>query len=156
MGYGTALAEIPIGPLIVPETTHIAVFRAPTQNGRLALLFYAEGKTPVSAEIVFPGLLLPAQEPFGGAITMNIPPIIGLPGGLNVAVVKLSSTIGPQQIIYYEHTHDGTVAYHPQGVLLPDSCPHGGFPFAALFSFEDGTHASADTVVRCPLKSASS
>jgi hypothetical protein len=150
MGYGTALAEIPVGPLVLTETAHIAVFRAPTQNGHLALLFYAEGETPVSAEIVFPGLLLPAQEPFGGEINLNIPPITGLPGGLNVAVVKLSSTIGPQHIVYYEHTRGRTVAYRPQGVLLPNSCPRGGFPFAALFTFEDGSHASAHTTVACP------
>ncbi len=150
MGYGTALAEIPIGPLLLTETARITVFRAPTQDGYLSLLFFAEGKNPVSAEIVFPGLLVPAQQPFGGAISLNIPPIIGLPEGLNISVTKLTSTIGPQDITYYESIHGRTISYRPRGVLLPQSCPKGGFPFAASFTFEDGTHASAHTVVPCP------
>lgn len=152
MGYGTALAQLPVGSLTITETARIAVFRAPTQSGHLALLFYAEGKTPISAEIVFPGLLLPAQRPFGGVINLDIPPIIGLPGSSNVAVTKLTSTIGPQNITYYEHVRGKTIAYRPKGVLLPDRCPSGGFPFAALFTFEDGTSAGAHTVVPCPLR----
>jgi hypothetical protein len=150
MGYGTAQAEIPIGPLIYRESVRIAVFRAPTREGHLALLFYAEGKTPVSAEIVFQGLLLPAPGPFGGAISMHIPLVTSLPGGPNVAVVRLSSTIGPEHLTYYEHLHGRTIAYRPKGIMLPNACPRGGFRFSASFRFEDGSHATADHSVPCP------
>lgn len=54
MGYGSVLAEIPIGPEIVKENADVAIVRAPRQNGHTALLFYAEGITPVDAQIVFP------------------------------------------------------------------------------------------------------
>jgi hypothetical protein len=150
MGYGSALAEIPIGPLILRERASIAVFRAPTREGHLALLFYAAGKSPVSTEIVFPGLLLPTPGTFGGDISMNIPLVPSLPGAPDVAVVRLSSTIGPQHLTYYEHIRGRTIAYRPKGIMLPNACPRGGFRFSASFSFEDGSHTTANHSVPCP------
>jgi hypothetical protein len=152
MGYGTALAEIPIGPEIVHETAHITLLRAPTRNGRHALLFYAAGEVPVWAPVTLPGLLLPAPAPFGGRIDINVPVIPGLTNGPDVAIVKLRSTIGPEHLTYYEHLHRRRVGYHPKGILLPDNCPHGGFPFAATFTFLDGSHTHAHTAVPCPTR----
>jgi hypothetical protein len=150
MGYGTALAEIAIGSEILEETAHINVFRGTTQQGHLALLVYATGESPVSAQIVFPALLLPAPQPFGGRVHVNVPLVPSLPGAPNVAVVQFSSTLGPLHITYHEYTKGRTIAYHPKGLLLPDNCPRGGFPFAAEFTFEDGSHADAQTTVPCP------
>ncbi len=152
MGYGTALAEIPIGPEIVHETAHVTLIRAPAHDGHLALLFYAAGEVPVWAPVTFPGFLLPASAPFGGRIDINVPLIPSLPGGPDVAVTQLRSTLGPQHLTYYEHTHGRWKGYHPAGILLPNSCPHGGFPFAATLTFLDGSHASAHTTVPCPAK----
>jgi hypothetical protein len=151
MGYGTATAEIPIGPALFSETARVTIFRAPAQAGQIGLLFHVNAASPVSAELVFPGLLLSAAPPFGGRIDINVPLVPSLPEGPNVAVVKLSMTVGPaKKIFYYEHVHGKTLRYHPRGVLLPDSCPHGGFPFAASFGFEDGSRATAADVVPCP------
>ncbi len=152
MGYGTALVEIPFGPLILQETTQTTIFMAPLRHGRLGLLFDATGNSPVSAEIVFPGLVLPAYGPFGGDLSTTIPLVPTLPGAPNAAVVKLNSTIGPLGLTYYEHLHRRRVGYHPKGILLPNNCPHGGFPFAATLTFLDGTHSSAHTTVPCPAK----
>jgi len=150
MGYGSALAEIPIGPEIVAETAHVTIIRAPIQEGHLALLFYANAATPVNAWLVFPGQLLPAPTPFGGRINIAVPLIPSLPEAPDVAVVRLRATLGPEHLTYYEHTHGRTVAYHPKGVLLPDHCPRGGFPFHANLAFADGSDASASTAVPCP------
>jgi hypothetical protein len=43
-----------------------------------------------------------------------------------------------------------TLAYQPKGILLPRSCPRGGFPFSAQFTFLDGSTTSSQTTVRCP------
>lgn len=150
MGYGTALAEVPIGPEILQETAQVTIFRAPEQNGHLALLLYATGVSPVDAQIVFPGLLLPAPAPFGGSVHVNVPLVPSVPEAPDVAVVKFSSTLGPQHITYYEHQHGKTIAYQPKGLILPNTCPHGGFPFAAEFTFLDGSRAHAHTAVACP------
>jgi hypothetical protein len=150
MGSGSAVAEIPIGPEIVSETTPVTIFRAPTENGQIALLLYADGATPVAAQIVLPSLLLPAPAPFGGRVQIGVPLVPSLPDTPDVAVVRLRTTLGPLGITYYEQEHGRTIAYHPRGIQLPDRCPRGGFPFAAELGFTDGSVATAHTVVPCP------
>jgi hypothetical protein len=150
MGIGSAVAAIPIGPEIVHETAPVTIFRAPTENGQIALLLYANGATPVDAQLVLPSLLLPASAPFGGRVQIGVPLVPSLPDTPDVAVVQLRTTLGPLGITYYERHHGHTVAYHPRGLQLPDSCPRGGFPFAAQLSFVDGSTAAAHTVVPCP------
>jgi hypothetical protein len=151
MGEGNALVEIPIGPEILQETAQVAILRAPEQEGHLALLIYASGTTPVNAQIVFPGLLLPAPAPYGASIHINVPLVESLPGAPDVAVVRLHATLGPQGLTYYEHVRGRLLAYKPRGILLPNKCPHGGFAFDATFAFLDGSHATAHTTVPCPI-----
>jgi hypothetical protein len=150
MGYGKGLVEIPFGPDVLRETAQTTIFMAHVQEGHIGLLFYAEGHSPVSAQIVFQGLVLPAPNPFGGDLATTIPLVPTLPGAPNAALVQLRSTIGPLHLTYYERTRGRYLAYHPRGIVLPLACPHGGFRFAASFSFEDGSHASAHTIVPCP------
>jgi hypothetical protein len=150
MGYGTALAEIPIGPEIIRETADVTLIRGPTQSGHIALLFYANGETPVSAQLVLPGLLLPAPAPFGGHININVPLIPSLPEAPDVAVTELRSTLGPRDLTYHERIHGHWLSYHPKGILLPNNCPQGGFPFAAELHFQNGSHTRAHTTVACP------
>jgi hypothetical protein len=152
MGYGSAIAEVPGGPEIEEETVATSIFMAPLQNNRIALLLYADGQTPVSAQIVLPALLLPAPAPFGGALTITVPLIPSWPGGPDVSVISLHATIGPLHLTYYEHIHGKTIPYHPKGIVLPISCPRGGFPFAATFNFLDGSHTNAHTTVPCPTR----
>jgi hypothetical protein len=150
MGYGKALVEIPFGPAILKETTQTAIFMAHLHEGHLGLLFFAEGHAPVSTQIVFHGLVLPAANPFGGDFATTFPLVPTLPGAPNAAVVQLRSTIGPLHLTYYENTRGRYRPYHPRGIVLPLTCPRGGFHFAASFAFEDGTHTSAHTAVPCP------
>jgi hypothetical protein len=147
MGHGSALAEIPIGPTLLHEEANVAIVRAPEEDGHLALLFYASGEAPAIAQVIFPGLLLPA--PRGERIQIEMPLVPSFPGAPDVAFVKLSVTLGPDGLTYYERVRGRLVRYRPSGVLLPDSCPRGGFPFAASLTFADGSHASTATAVPC-------
>jgi hypothetical protein len=150
MGYGTALVEVPLGPEIVPEKARLALFSRPVQNERLSVLFYAVGEGPISAEIIIPSFVVAAPAPFGGKLETKLPLVPSVPEGPNASVVRMSSTIGPSHITYYEHVHGRTIPYHPKGILMPQTCPRGGFPFTAKFSFEDGSQAQASTSVPCP------
>jgi hypothetical protein len=148
MGRGNALAEVPFGPEIVEEAANVTIVRAP-QEGGLALLFYADSKTPVSGPIVFSGLLQPGpgnEE----SIHVNVPLVPSLPGAPDIALVELNATLGPRGLTYYETSHGQRVAYKPQGVLLPNKCPAGGFHFNAAFAFADGTQTNAHADVPCP------
>jgi hypothetical protein len=151
MGHGTALAEIPVGPSIFHESAQVTIVRAINSNGHIALLISASGETPVSAQIVFPGVLLPAPAPFGGRLDMSIPLVPSLPEAPDVAVVQLHATLGPQGLTYHERIHGKVVNYQPRGIPLSSTCAHGGFKFSATFSFLDGTHALAHTAVPCPI-----
>jgi hypothetical protein len=150
MGHGAALAEITLGREVVRESAPLTILRASDQEGHIALIFSAVGTLPLAASVVFPGVLLPAPAPFGGLLSIAVPLIPSVPGAPYVALVQLSSTLGPSGIVYYEQVGGRTLAYQPPGILLPDSCPSGGFPFAAEFSFADGSRASAQTSVPCP------
>jgi hypothetical protein len=150
MGYGKALIEIPFGPEVLTETAQTSIYMAHLDEGHLGLLFFADGHAPVSAQIVFHGLVLPASNPFGGDFATTFPLVPTLPGAPNAAVVQLRSTIGPLHLTYYEDTRGRYRPYRPRGIVLPLACPHGGFDFAASFSFEDGSHARAHTAVPCP------
>ncbi len=150
MGYGKGLVEIPFGPEILSETTQTMIFMAHVHDGHLGLLFYANGHAPVAAQIVFHGLVLPASSPFGGDLDTTIPLVPTLPEAPNAALVQLRSTIGPLHLTYYEHTRGKFRSYQPRGIILPSTCPRGGFHFAASFSFEDGSHTSAHATVPCP------
>jgi hypothetical protein len=150
MGHGQALTGIVLGTTIITENAPIAIVRAPSQEGHLALLFYSEGTTPVNTRIVFPGLLLPASSPFGGLVSIPIPLVPTLPGAPYISVIHLHATLGPSGVTYFENVNGVTLAYRPRGILLPNNCPRGGFPFAAHFSFLDESHRSASTTIPCP------
>jgi hypothetical protein len=150
MGHGQALTGIVLGSTTITENAPITVVRAPDEEGRIELLFYAEGTTPVTTRIVFPGLLLPASAPFGGLVSIGVPLVPTLPGAPYISVISLTATLGPIGVTYYEQVGGRTLAYQPRGILLPRSCPNGGFPFAAEFRFLNNASANAHTAVPCP------
>jgi hypothetical protein len=154
MGFGDATAEISLGSDVVAESVPITILRAPDEEHHIALLLDAVGTAPLNTTAVFPGALLPAPSPFGGQISINTPLIPSLPGAPDVAIVRLHATIGPSGVTYQEHLAGRKLTYQPPGILLPPTCPKGGFPFAAQFSFVDGSHASARTTEACPARAA--
>jgi hypothetical protein len=153
MGHGTATVELPIGPETITETGEITTWMGPVDHGHVSLLISAVGGHPVFAELIFPGIIVDASPPYGGELNTNIPPIATLPGAPNASVTQMHATIGPKNITYYRHEHEKTTPYQPEGLRLPHQCPHHGFPFAATFTFQDGTHTTAHTTVACPADS---
>jgi hypothetical protein len=150
MGRGSAAAEVPFGAAFVTEQAPITLFSGPLQNGHPQVLFFAEGEFPVLADLMFGALVLPAKAPFGGVLDTTLPLVPSVPEGPDVALVRLTTTIGPSGLTYHERVNGRTVDFHPRGILLPRSCPRGGFAFAARLSFQDATQASARTLVPCP------
>lgn len=155
MGYGAAFTGIVLGTTPVTEAAPITILRAPSEKGHLGLLFFSEGTTPVNTRIIFPGTLLPAPNPFGGQVSIGIPLVPTLPGAPYISVLELHATVGPRRVVYYEKVAGRLLAYRPQGILLPKTCPAAGFPFSAKFNFVDGSSTTASAVVRCSEASAS-
>ncbi len=150
VGSGSALVEVPFGTGAGHEIPEIQAVVGPPNNGNMVVLFYANGQTPVFAQLVFQGEVLPDSGPFGSQLATNVPLIPSVPNGPDVSIVNVNATIGPSHLTYYKHVHGRRVAFHPLGIGVPEHCPHGGFPFTASFAFQDGSQASASTTVPCP------
>ncbi|HVA20444.1 MAG TPA: hypothetical protein VMU55_09720 [Solirubrobacteraceae bacterium] len=150
LGFGSALVEVPFGTGAGHEIPEIQAVAGPSPGGNLVVLFYANGTSPVSAQLVFQGEVLAASGAFGTQLAANVPLVTSVPGGPDVSIVSVNTTIGPSHLIYYKHVHGKKVAFHPRGVSVPEHCPRGGFPFAAEFVFQDGSSTGATTTVPCP------
>lgn len=143
IGSGSAVVELPIGRVVRQEHVTLSLFAGPSPDGYLHILVCALGSFPVEAEIVLTSVLLPRR------LRIDVPLVRGLPGGPDVSLAQMRAVIGGR-LTYYEHVHGHIAAYRPRGIGLPRRCPRGGFPFAASFSFTDGTSAWASTAVACP------
>ncbi|HTA13796.1 MAG TPA: hypothetical protein VK781_02960 [Solirubrobacteraceae bacterium] len=150
LGYGNAFVEVPFGQGSGREIPEIEALMGPPHEGNLVVLFYANGLAPVYAQIVFSGELLPGSGAFGGDLNTSIPQIPSVTNGPPVSIINVSSTIGPSHLTYYKRVHGKLVGYQPKGISLPTSCPRGGFPFSADFTFLDGSQVTATHNVPCP------
>lgn len=93
MGQGTAIAEISAQSEIIRETADVQIVRAPEEQGHIAILFNVYGWTPVNAEVIFAGVLLPASAADEN-IDIQVPLVEGLPGGPDVAVTHSTRPSG--------------------------------------------------------------
>jgi hypothetical protein len=150
LGHGSALVEVPFGVGSGHEIPEIQAVAGPSPNGNLVVLFYANGLFPVYAQLAFSGEVLPDTGRFGSQLDANVPLVTSVPGGPDVSIVSVQTTIGPNQLTYYRRVHGRLQSFRPRGVAVPERCPRGGFPFAAQFSFLDGSTTSATTTVPCP------
>jgi hypothetical protein len=150
LGYGSAYVEVPFGTGVGHEIPEIQALSGPSPNGNLVVLFYANGLYPVAAQLAFSGEILPDTGRFGSQLQTSVPLVASVPGGPDVSIVSVTSTIGPSHLTYYKHVHGRLVPFRPRGVSVPERCPRGGFPFVAEFTFQDGSHTSATTTVPCP------
>jgi hypothetical protein len=151
IGFGKALAIVQIGPSVIREQAVVSVLNGPPVSQHIVMLFDAEGSTPVAAQVIFPAeVFLNPDGVFGGNINALVPPIPSVPGAPDVSVLHFESTLGPLHLVYYTRHHGRVVVYHPEGIAVPTSCPRGGFPFAAEFSFEDGSKVTGRSTVPCP------
>jgi hypothetical protein len=150
LGSGSALVEVPFGTGSGHEIPEIQAVSGPSPSGNLVVLFYANGLFPVYAQLEFSGEVLPDSGAFGSQLGIKVPLVESVPGGPNVSIVEVRSTIGPGNLVYYRRVHGRLQPFRPRGVGVPERCPRGGFPFAAQFSFVDGSTASATTTVPCP------
>jgi hypothetical protein len=150
LGVGSAFVEVPFGETSGHEIPEIDALMGPPHNENIVVLFYANGREPVYAQIVFAGELIAGSQTLGGSLNAAIPLVPSVPAGPPVSILNVRTTIGPAGLTYYEHVHGRTISFHPTGVSLPPRCPSGGFAFSASFAFDDGTSTIARTTVPCP------
>lgn len=146
MGYGNARAQVRIGTLTIGATAYLTVLAGPVTDGRMGLVTYVTGQNPFGVRLAYAGQVTDAP-PSHEELSMTFPAIPGIPEEARFALTRVSMTIGSQRVTYRDP--EG-LRYHPDGIILPERCPRGGFTFNALLVFQDGTQATAATTVSCP------
>jgi hypothetical protein len=157
MGYGTALALVRLtSGQVIREYATVTLLSGPIERGRLGLVVYVDGQHPFGAKLAFQGEVRGAPAPYGGALTVRMPSVPGLEELATISLVEMRITIGSHRIRYYEHRGGRMVAYRPEGVALPATCPSHGFRFRTQVSFADHSRRSATSTTPCPPAVASS
>lgn len=150
IGFGEALAEVR-AQSAVRETAKVTALVGPSEGEVETVLFFVDGRSPVNREIVLSGRLLNIASPHGATLLTEVPPLPAWPAGPDIGLIRFRSTIGPERLTYYRRVRGRTVAFVPRGLTVPRSCPRGGFPVAATFTWWTlGGAASARTKVPCP------
>ncbi len=143
VGRGHALAKAFAGSNVIEEEVTLWAFIGPPQGNNPTLELLGEGTTPVPAQVVITGTVVPAHAPYGEQLVIPIPPIPSLPSVSETSLASLTLTIGTSG------------PHRPRGantVLVPAPCPTGGWPFAAAFTYADGSSASTVAKDPCPAK----
>ncbi len=150
IGSGSAIVTVPFGPELVREHANIVAVMGPPVHEQVVTLLYAEAKTPILAQLILPGELLPDSGVFGERLASTVPVTATLPGADDAAMTAMKLNIDPPGLRYEKVVHERTVGYHPQGVAIPAKCPRGGFPFRAVLRFQDGDTVASRRTVPCP------
>jgi hypothetical protein len=150
IGYGTASAVIPVGSESIHETASLNAVLGPAAENRVEVLWYVQAGQPVFAQLVLPSVVEEAGPPYGDEVVVAVPLVQAWPEGPDLALETFDSSIGPMGLTYHRHVAGKTVAFHPRGIRIPRACPAGGYGFAALLSFQDGTQSTGTYRVPCP------
>ncbi len=141
IGTGRALVEGNLGAQPITETATLRAFLGPLDNLQPTFEILGQGYSPIGQQMVLTATALPDRSPYGEQLVMSIPPIPTVPPEPDASITSFSLTIG---------TSSSHRAREANTVLIPSSCPAGGFPFAAEFTYADGSVGSALATIPCP------
>jgi hypothetical protein len=141
LGRGYALAEAQAGSQIIREGIKLTLFVGPFHNLQPTFEIFGQGYSPFDEHVVLTGTVRPDNPPYGEDLVLSIPPIPTLPLEPDASILNMALTVGT-----VKPRHPITV----NTIVVPHSCPAGGFPFAAEFTYADGSTSSALAHATCP------
>jgi hypothetical protein len=142
IGSGRALVQSHTGSETISENVVLQAFLGPPQNLQPTVEILAHGSTPIDQRVIINGIVRPARPPYGEELAMSLPATPTLPSQPDASVVTFSLTVGMAKRYRW---HDANT------IRVPSRCPAGGFPFAAEFTYADGSGSTAQTTAPCPL-----
>ncbi len=150
IGFGGGMGLVEIAKEFIKEPYTLDFFLAPKENGHLAFLIYALGSSPVSVELVILAKEVDGTKPYGLGVEFYVPPIATLPGAGYASIETNYFTFGSQNVAYYHTVNGHQKLVHVKGLIVPKTCPKGGFPFKVIVSFLDGTQSTDTYTAPCP------
>jgi hypothetical protein len=151
-GFGGGQGIYELGREIVEEKYTLDFFLADNRPDHTTLLILLSGSNPVSIELVFTATVIHGPKPYGLGFSVDVPLIKVLPEASDASAKSAFLTLGAKDVAYYKTVHGKRRLLHVKGIILPKSCPHGGWPVASQFSFQDGSTVLAKRTVPCPRK----
>jgi hypothetical protein len=145
---GTALGYVTLGGERVEETAEIFSFYKPGGG----FIFFTDGHTPVSLEILSPGKYknFTGGAGYGPELEVTVPEIASVPGAPYASVKTIKGKAGSA----YKGKNGKPVFYG----RVPKKCPKGGFPLKTEVIFAENGEESKPQVVTatynapCPRK----
>ena len=150
IGFGGGVGLLELAGEVIHEPFTLDFFLGPRENGRMVVLIYVNAVSPVSVQLVLTAREVHGPKPYGWGVTFDIPIIPTLPGASYASVEKTSFTFGDYKVGYFKTIHGKRKLVHVKGLIVPKTCPSGGFPYEAAFSFEDGTTNTYKGAIPCP------
>lgn len=151
-GFGGGVGAYEIAGQVNEEPFTLNFYRGPNENGHLVILTYLNAVSPVSVQLVLKAQVVPEPKPYGLGFTFKVPPIESLPGASNATAKSIYITLGAPNAAYYEKVGGKRKLVHVKGIIVPKTCPKGGFPYETQFTFEDGTTNTVKQTIPCPHK----
>jgi hypothetical protein len=151
-GFGGGMGALKLGSQIIEEPFTLDFFLGNNTPGHIVILLYVEAVSPVSIQLVFSANVVNEAKPYGLGFHFNIPLIPTLPGASDATVLNTHITIGAANAAYFEKVHGKRKLVHIRGLIVPKTCPRGGFPFQTEVFYEDGTSNEVKATVPCPPK----
>lgn len=151
-GFGGGEGVYELAHEIINEHFTLDFFLGDNRPGHVTMLIYLNATKPVSFQTVFTAITIHGPRPYGLGFSLNVPLIKVLPEASDASATSSFLTLGAKNAAYYKTIHGHRKLLHVKGIILPKSCPHGGWPVASVFKFQDGSVVMAKRSIRCPRK----
>jgi hypothetical protein len=151
-GFGGGQGALKLGTQIIEEPFTLDFFLGDNNPNHTVILLYLNGVSPVSIQIVFTAVVEKEAPPYGLGFHFNIPLIPTLPGASDASALSVHISLGAQNVFYYTKVHGKRKRVHVKGLVLPKTCPKGGFPAETEIAFEDGYTSTNKLNLPCPKK----
>jgi hypothetical protein len=149
-GSGGGEGVYRIGNEIIHENFTLDFFLESNRRNHVVLLIFLSAYSPVSIQLLFKAPVVQEPKPYGLGFSVEVPLIKVLPEASNASAISSFLTLGAKNLFYFKQLHGRRTRLHVKGIILPRSCPRGGWPVASAFSFEDGSTVTARSKVPCP------
>jgi hypothetical protein len=149
-GFGGGIGAFELAKEITHEAFTLDFFLGSNRPGHVVLLIYLNAVTPVSVQLVFTAPIVQEPKPYGLGFSVEVPPIHSVPGATDATALSTFITLGAKNVAYFKKVHGKRKLFHVKGILVPKTCPRGGWPVASQFSFEDGSTVTSKSTIPCP------
>jgi hypothetical protein len=150
IGFGGGTGLLELAGEVIHEPFTLDFFLGPQENGHLVILIYVNAVSPVSVQLVLVGHEVYGPKPYGWGIAFEVPIIPTLPGASYASVATTFFSIGDRKVGYFRHVHGKRELVHVKGLIVPRSCPTGGFPYEVTIRFADETSNTYKGAIDCP------